>query len=213
MTDSSRSDAQCSASTARGQERYRRILCAAEAVFLEEGFDNASLQEVIDRAGGSMSTLYRQFGNKLGLLEAVMEQNANRLFHSLEERTLWDDDLEATLGRFGRRYVDIIKTPRAIGMYRLVLSAGSAEREQIQQIFYQAGPYRVRALLTDYLEQQKARGRLQLDCCKTAASQFIELIRQPWHQLALLGVEYDAELPEQVLTQGLRLFLHGAIPR
>ena len=200
-------------STARGQERQRKILCAAEAVFLEQGFDNASLNAVIEQAGGSMSTLYRQFGNKLGLLEAVIEQNANRLFVNLDDESIWDDDIEATLQRFGRRYVEIIKTPRAIGMYRLVLSANSSEQEQIQQIFYQVGPRRVRQLLMRYFERQQAQGRLQLDSCELAASHFIELIRQPWHQYALLGVPYEDELPERCLELGIRLFLRGALPR
>lgn len=200
-------------STARGQERQRKILCAAEAVFLEQGFDNASLNTVIEQAGGSMSTLYRQFGNKLGLLEAVIEQNANRLFANLDDEDIWDDDIEATLQRFGQRYVATIRTPRAIGMYRLVLSANSVEREQIQQIFYRLGPQRVRQLLIDYFERQTRQGRLQLECCEVAAAHFIELIRQPWHQYALLGVAYEAALPERCLRFGVKLFLRGALPR
>jgi TetR/AcrR family transcriptional repressor of cmeABC operon len=213
MSDSDKPGCTRPPSTARGQERQRRILCAAERVFLEQGVDNASLSAVIEEAGGSMSTLYRQFGSKLGLLEAVMQQNSNRLFATLDDESIWDDEIEATLTRFGQRYIEIINTPRAIGMYRLVLSANSAEREQIQRIFYHAGPRRVRTLVATYFERQKARGALQLTCCETAASHFIEMIRQPWHQYALLGVPYEDELPARALRQGIALFLHGALPR
>lgn len=53
---------------------YRQhVLAAAEAVLAEHGFDAAKLQEISQRAGLSMGTIYAVFPGKLELLEAIFE--------------------------------------------------------------------------------------------------------------------------------------------
>jgi AcrR family transcriptional regulator len=50
---------------------------------MEQGVDRTALADVVKRAGGSLATLYKLFGGKAGLLEAVMvarvEQSGLRL--------------------------------------------------------------------------------------------------------------------------------------
>src|SRR3546814_10447198 len=65
---------------AAGRSEYRRdsrrlaILDAAEQLFLEKGFERAKLSEGIRRSGGSLATLYALFGNKEGLVGAVVQR-------------------------------------------------------------------------------------------------------------------------------------------
>ena len=42
-----------------------------------------------------------------------------------------------------------------------------------------------------------------------AAFQFIELLKQPWHMRALLGIPFDPELPVKSLPQAVDIFLQG----
>ncbi|WP_432698153.1 TetR/AcrR family transcriptional regulator [Marinobacterium sp. YM272] len=195
--------------TPKGRERQRRILDAAREVFLEQGFENASISEIMKRAGGSMSTLYRCFGNKLGLFEAMTQQATNDLFDSVDDRVVWDEDLESGLRSFGRRFIEHISRPQAIALFRLVISVNGADREEIQRIFYANGPERVRARLTEFLQTQAQQGHLRVDSCELAACQFIELIKQPWHQQGLFGIQFPADLPEKSLEQGIEMFLNG----
>lgn len=195
--------------TAKGLERRRRILEAAEDIFLEQGFENACVSDIMGRAGGSMSTLYRCFGNKLGLFEAMIQQSCDDLFASFDEAKVWSDDPAETLYRFGRRFIELSCASKALAMYRLVLSINGTDSTQIQNLFYTYGPERIRKHLTRYLEQQKSEGRLDIGCCTIAACQFVEMIRQPWHLQAMLGVPYDPELPEIALKQGVEIFLRG----
>ena len=48
------------------------MLDAAKAVFIEHGYAEATLDEVIRRSGGSRATLYKQFGDKEGLFAAII---------------------------------------------------------------------------------------------------------------------------------------------
>lgn len=60
-------------------ERTRsQILHAARAVFAEQGFHAAGLEEVAARAGITRKTVYNQFGSKLGLLEALLSELEGR---------------------------------------------------------------------------------------------------------------------------------------
>ena len=51
--------------------RHVAILVAAEALFIEQGYERTSLAEIVRRSGGSLATLYDLFGNKQGLLHAI----------------------------------------------------------------------------------------------------------------------------------------------
>lgn len=58
----------------RGAERLVRILDAAAEVFAEEGVQSASIQQIAERAGSSIGSLYHFFPNKQALVLAVAER-------------------------------------------------------------------------------------------------------------------------------------------
>ncbi|MBS0385347.1 MAG: helix-turn-helix transcriptional regulator, partial [Proteobacteria bacterium] len=45
----------------RGVARRHAFLLSAREVFLEQGYEQASVNDVVRRAGGSFATLYAQF--------------------------------------------------------------------------------------------------------------------------------------------------------
>ncbi len=59
------------ATTARGTDRRQAILDAALAVFLERGFDAATIEAVRDRSGASVGSIYHFFGSKERLAAAL----------------------------------------------------------------------------------------------------------------------------------------------
>jgi AcrR family transcriptional regulator len=92
-----------------------RLLEAAERVFVRKGFDNASVEEISDRAGCPPEAFYSHFENKQQALRAVIElrrpavmQALDDLFLSVPER---DDRIAAV-----RRAV--FKSMAALGLPR-----------------------------------------------------------------------------------------------
>jgi AcrR family transcriptional regulator len=74
----------------RVQDTRRRILVAAKAVFGSAGFHGAALEEVARRAQVVRPTIYRQFGSKLGLLDALLSDASasaeiERVFSAMAE--------------------------------------------------------------------------------------------------------------------------------
>jgi AcrR family transcriptional regulator len=58
----------------QAEETRRRILSAAEALFLSKGYAAATLQAVAAAAGVAVETVYSRFGNKTNLLAAILEK-------------------------------------------------------------------------------------------------------------------------------------------
>jgi AcrR family transcriptional regulator len=68
----------------RAQQR-QRILDAARAVFFQDGFMAANLDEVAQRAGVAKGTLYRYFENKAELYVAVLSANGDAFERKMRE--------------------------------------------------------------------------------------------------------------------------------
>lgn len=60
----------------RLDRRRRAVIDSARALFIEQGFERTTLGDIVERAGGSLSTVYKLFGNKDGLFEAVVSEKA-----------------------------------------------------------------------------------------------------------------------------------------
>lgn len=66
------------ARTAAVAETREKVVAAARALFAEAGFHRVPLDEIARRADVARATVYHQFGSKLGVLEAVVEDYERR---------------------------------------------------------------------------------------------------------------------------------------
>src|SRR5246127_5045149 len=60
---------------ARTAETQRALLDAARAVFTGQGFADASIADVVERAGSSVGSLYHHFGGKSELFIALWQED------------------------------------------------------------------------------------------------------------------------------------------
>ena len=61
------------------QEARRTILDATESLVIEKNGSDFSIRELGKRAGYSAPTVYHYFGDKDGLIEALLEERVSRL--------------------------------------------------------------------------------------------------------------------------------------
>src|SRR5579859_8243018 len=90
--------------------KRRQILDGARKVFLDLGFDGASMGEIARAAGVSKGTLYVYFADKSRLFEAIVEEE------KLEQgKTAFNfdpgRDVDTTLPEFGRAYIGLLCRP------------------------------------------------------------------------------------------------------
>jgi AcrR family transcriptional regulator len=72
----------------------RVILDATEALLVEGGYEKFSMRKLVDRCGYSAPTIYHYFGDKPGLLDALLEERLQLLVADLRRVSPGSDPVE-----------------------------------------------------------------------------------------------------------------------
>lgn len=153
--------------------KRRQIIEGARAVFLTQGFDAASMNDIARAAGVSKGTLYVYFRHKEDLFEAIVSQECELQAEGIFDVDPNDHNIEVVLTRLGTAYVKFLCRPEKAAAIRTVIAI--AERmPELGRKFYEAGPARGIAKLSRYFAAQVETGFLDLEDCETAAAQFME---------------------------------------
>lgn len=90
----------------KGDVRKQQILETAERLFYQNGYENTSVQMILDEMNLSKGGFYHHFESKLSLLEAICVRKAEESYENVEQ-VVYDMDanaltkLNALLGRSG----------------------------------------------------------------------------------------------------------------
>lgn len=194
----------------RGVARRQAFLQAAREVFLEQGYEAASVNDVVRRAGGSLATLYAQFGNKEGLFLAVSQDQQDRFVASVTPQCVDHLPLEEGLQKIGEQFLRTILSKDNLAFFRIVIGEGR-KFPQLLQRYLTTGADRVRAMIADYLSKQG----LKFEDTETAGAYFLEMVRSKNHYRALSNESFhmsDAEITAHVAAV-VKFFLRAAPTR
>lgn len=157
----------------KDRAKCRQIMEGARTVFLERGFDAASMGEIARHAGVSKGTLYVYFESKEELFEAIFEEESRAQAEQVFALDHGNRDVRAVLTRLGCDYVRFLCDPARLSSHRTVLAI--AERmPDLGRRFYAAGPATGVARVSRYLRAQVDAGVLRIDDCELAAAQFLD---------------------------------------
>ena len=153
--------------------KRRQILDGARKVFLDLGFDGASMGEIARAAGVSKGTLYVYFTDKNRLFEAIVEEES-----LAQGKVAFNFDpargVETTLPEFGRAYIQLLCRPGGGSAIRTVMSI--AERmPEVGRRFYDNVLARTVNRFAAYLEARVQSGELVIDDVELAAWQFMQM--------------------------------------
>jgi AcrR family transcriptional regulator len=187
--------------------KRRQILDGARKVFMDLGFDGASMNEIARAAGVSKGTLYVYFADKSRLFEAIVEDEAlekAKLAYNLDPRR----DAETTLQEFGRTYIGSICRPGGGSSIRTVMAI--AERmPDVGRQFYENVLANTINRLAGYLQAHVRPGDLAIDDCTLAAAQFLQMCQATLFLPFVFQAEPapSAERIAYVVDSATRLFL------
>jgi AcrR family transcriptional regulator len=157
-------------------EKTRQILEGARRVFLADGFDGASMNDIARVAAVSKGTLYVYFQSKQALFEALIREEHRRTAERLSMFDEAEPDVALVLKRFGNALMNFMLLPEHIALVRTV-SAAAAKFPTIGRAFFEAGPQYGANRLADYFAQQVEAGTLVVDDVNLAAWQFLECLQ------------------------------------
>ena len=187
--------------------KRRQIMDGARKVFMDLGFDGASMGEIARAAAVSKGTLYVYFADKCALFEAIVEeetlQHGQLVFNFDPQR-----EVETTLKEFGRAYIHLICRPGGGSAIRTVMAI--AERmPDVGRRYYECVLDKTIKRLADYLAAHVAIGDLAIDDCGLAAAQFMEVCKATLFQPFIFQAAPapSEERIDAVIDSATRMFL------
>ena len=156
----------------RLEQRRERFLKEAEELFLEHGYAGASVNEIVRRAGGSLATLYNEFGSKEQLFAAIMRRRATVVFDSEYARCPQTRSTRSALIELATRLLDRILRDDGLSLYRIAISEGPRFPDLREAILKDSLPAFLERLGAILVELGVATGSHSTDC----AEEFITLV-------------------------------------
>ena len=172
----------------RKGRKYDQVLDGAREIFLADGFDGASVDDIARAAGVSKATLYSYFPDKRLMFTEMAKRECNRQ----AEAALQLIDMRApppqVLALAARRLMQILLSEVSQRIFRVCVA--EADRfPELGRAFYDSGPALGRARIMDYLHLAQARGEVVIEDIALAADQFAELCKADLWTRAVFGLQ------------------------
>ena len=154
----------------RKGRKYDDALEGARVVFMRDGFEGATVDDIAREAGVSKATLYSYFPDKSHMFLAVLAQECSR--HSLAITSVLDTHVpvrEVLLTQC-RFFVEFLLSDWALEIFRVVC-AESTRFPELGKQFYESGPAAMLKALTDFLGSPGVAAELSIDDPRMAAEQ------------------------------------------
>jgi AcrR family transcriptional regulator len=181
--------------SARGVETRTKLLEAAEKVFGDIGYHEASIVKITEAAGVGQGTFYLYFATKKDVFDELVRDLNRRVRHTMKEASSQGATrLEAELLGFGAYFSFTREHP---ALYRIIRQAEFVSPEMLEYHYEKlAGGY------TEGLREAKARGEIGAIDPEVSA----------WALMAageMLGMRYilwgDGEVPQAVEQELARI--------
>ena len=190
------------------------ILDAAKRMFVLQGFDGVSMDQIAAEAGVSKLTVYSHFGDKDSLFAEAVRAHCEQGMPTRLFEPDPDVPLRERLTDIGEAFFAMIMTPEAIAGHRILCSPQIAT-SHMPAMFWEAGPQRVQDAFTALLERRIAAGELEIEDPGRAASHFFTLLKGEPHAQAVFGYccsgRHDA--PQAHIASVVDLFLRAYAAR
>ena len=190
--------------THRGASRDA-IVNAAERLFMEQGFDGVSMDQLAENAGVARRTLYNQFAGKEDIFREVLSRLSGQIGAFLPPGIETQGEVEDVLRLIAKAVLTFQSSPRFIGLIRMAV-ADARQFPWIAGAFAAVlDPHLER--LARYLSYLTSLGILDCPHPLLAAHQFLGLLNEPILWQRILSREVVPVSPKTVGEEAVQMFL------
>jgi AcrR family transcriptional regulator len=188
--------------------KFDQVLEGARRVFMRDGFEGASVDEIAREARVSKATLYSYFPDKRLLFSEVARLECNRQAEEAMEVIAKGATIDHVLHEAATRIVRFFLSDFGQQMFRICVSEAHRFPE-LGRRFYASGPDLVRERLSKVLRPYVDAGILKIDDMDLAANQFDELCKSDLFMRSLCGMCKEVEPAdiERVVNGAVEMFL------
>jgi AcrR family transcriptional regulator len=178
------------ASDIKKGRKFDQVIEGARSVFLRDGFEGASVDEIAREAGVSKATLYAYFSDKRLLFSEVARLECNRQANEALDVIDINAPVHEALKSAATSLVSFFLTDFGLQVFRICVSE-SYRFPELGQQFYESGPMLLRERMHKVLKPYLDRGELKIDDMALASAQFAELCKSDLFVRRLCGVTHE----------------------
>ena len=161
----------------RSARKRHAIMHAATELFLHQGYDGTSMDQVAGQAGVSKQTVYKHFADKYQLFREIVLDVTGTVdsFVAALADLQETDNLDHDLRELARGYITAVTQPRILQLRRLVI-AEAVRFPDLGRAYYAKAPKQSIEALADCLQHLAERGLLHIEEPQLAAYHFAYLV-------------------------------------
>jgi AcrR family transcriptional regulator len=197
----------------KAARRREEVLDVALEVFLEHGYEGATLEMIIAAAGTTKRTLYSQYEDKTALFKAAVQRAIERYTVETQKvMVVQSDDLEETLTSVARLRIRYVLSPVGQRLQGIIF----AEVKRFPDLFniaYRQATVPLLEYLTGVFRRHAEAGQIDVDDPERVAAVFLNMaVGGPARIMGTNKNISDAEIEERVRFS-VRLILRGLLTR
>ncbi len=188
----------------RRGRKFDQVLDGAHKIFMRDGFERASVDDIAREAGVSKATIYAYFPDKQLLFLEVARRECHRQAEAAEALVEGDIPVHVALTIAAEHIVAFQLSDFGQRMFRIVV--GEGERfPGLGRQFHDFGPGLIHQRLVHHLRCYVLNGQLQIDDLDLAADQFAQLCKATIHEKMIFG------MAETITPEMTQRSVHGAV--
>jgi AcrR family transcriptional regulator len=197
----------------QAEQRRGELLDHALQVFLDRGYEGATVDLIAAAASASKRTIYAHYEDKAALFRAAVLRAIEEYARQAEKLSFIEsDDLEETLTALARMRLVHLASPVGIRLQR-ILNAESFRFPEIFTWAYEQGSRPMVDLIAQVLQRHIEAGRVELEDPRRAANLFLSTVVGGPARILWSGNVLEPEELEERVRFSVRLFLRGALKR
>lgn len=151
-----------------------QILQIAGELFLDHGYQGTTMDAVARAVGMSKLTLYKRFASKEELFSAIVRDKCNQFIPDVLFEKLDGMPVREALIAMGGGLLRLLNSREAMTIEVMLRSEGG---QTLRDLFFAAGPDRMKAAMSAYFGRLKSRGQLNVDDPMMACHLFSALFK------------------------------------
>ncbi|MEL7211466.1 MAG: TetR/AcrR family transcriptional regulator [Pseudomonadota bacterium] len=188
--------------------KFDQVLEGARKVFMTDGYEGASVDDIAKAAEVSKATLYSYFPDKRLLFMEVARLECCRQTDRALEVIDMSQPIRDVLCDMCQHMMKFFLSPFGQRVFRICV-AESDRFPELGREFYESGPEHVASSIMEYFDEAIERGELKIEDTHLAAHQLIELCKADLFPRLVFGIdtEFSDEEINRVVTGAVDMFL------
>ncbi len=197
----------------QAEARSEELLDTALDLFLEHGFELATIDMIAERMNMTKRTVYAKFPDKAALFMASVQRAIERQMVPREDlRALDKGDLRETLRAIGMQRLSLVQTRNGLRLQRIIATE-SYRFPHLMMLNYNQSARPVTDFIVELLQREVDEGKLPGVDPVMAAGVFLSMVVSGPSRKIVAGEQLEPNEIEAIVEFTVNVFLNGIRPR